>query len=244
MNATHIGGRLLSLQAVIESCLASANACDQRKGHDLSHLLAMQTGLWSGRFVVEGLFGLPSLALAVLCRLRVNGLVWEDGGPRPHEVFRLVLLISHNYPLLVPGARFVDEVPYCPHVVHGSFLPDTAGIPSELQTYIRMGQGNCCFLRTAQWSSDLSCNLALVVWQISRILTFDKVFGEAGSLNASARDFAIRLRETGTAPLGSPLPHPDRSHGLGLDAARAWDENGQSGCDNDIEWVQDENRRP
>jgi hypothetical protein len=193
---------------VIERCLASPNACDQRKGADLDHLAAQARHGWDRRFAIEGFAAAARLSLTALCRLHVHGLASLNGRVGPQECFRFALAIPHRYPLSLPVVKFVGDIPYSPHVVHRDFMPESAGLPPELQEYLRMGEGYCCYLRSSQWSIDLSSNLALVVWQVSRLLTLDKVFGEMGSLNPSARDYALRLRDEGKTPLGPSLPYP------------------------------------
>jgi hypothetical protein len=153
-------------------------------------------------------------------------------------------MVPHSYPLSVPAVRFTGAVPHCPHIVHASFLSNTAGMPSELQQFLRLGHGYCCYIRAAQWSSDISYCLALVIWQVSRILVLDKVFGEAVSLNASARDCALRLREEGKTPLGLPLPHPALRRSPDSHASPTHVEAKRLDSDNDdIDWIEDGNHR-
>jgi hypothetical protein len=191
--------RAMQAEEVIERCLASSNACDQRKGGDLAHLVAS-----------------ANLSLTAICRLHARGLVSLDRRICPQEQFRFALAIPHRYPLSLPVVKFVGDIPYSPHVVHRSFMPESAGIPPELQEYLRLGEGYCCYLRSSQWSIALSSNLAVIVWQISRLLTLDKLFGEMGSLNPSARDYAIRLQDEGQTPLGPPLPYPSERESMAL----------------------------
>jgi len=226
------------VEEIIDRCLASSDVCDQRKGGDLRHLAMQVQDRWRGRFAIKGFNASGDLSLTMLCRLQVAGLVSRDRCICPHEQFRFALSIPHRYPLSLPGVRFVGEMPFCPHVVHRSFMPQMTGIPPELQEYLRLGEGYCCYLRSSQWSVDLSCNLALVVWQVSRLLTFDKLFGEMGSLNPSARDYALRLRDQGKTPLGRSLPYPaERPSAAGRESAGgASVMDADESCDA-IEWV-------
>ncbi len=243
MSSTRSPGQLMTIETVIERCRGSKNVCDIRKAHDLEHVRELATGLWKDRLIVEGLFGTPDLSLAIICRLRVMGLIWNAGRAVPRDSFRLLLLMPHNYPLSIPRVQFVTEIPFCPHVVHASFLPPVAGLPADLQTYLRMGQGQCCFVRAGQWSRDPDCDSATVLWQVSRILCLDVMFGEKGSLNASARETAIRMRDEGKTPLGLPLPLPGRSEVAGQGVLPVGNSGENSDAITDIEWIEDENHR-
>ena len=107
----------------------------------------------------------------------------------------------------MPHVKFAPA-PFNPHVIHQGFLPERRGLPAELYTYVdQQGDGHTCYLRGSQWSLDGS-TLALVVWQISRIVTLTAFHGESVSLNTAARDHALRLAEEGRLPLGPALPPP------------------------------------
>jgi len=194
---------------VIRQLLASDSVCDLRKGNDLARLHTLSQGPWAGRFAFLGFGGNPDGSFTMLCRVHTTGLVWQ-GEALPHDVFTFAAVISRYYPLSLPRIKFADPVPYCPHVVHKEFLPPMAHVPTEFQEYVRKGgHGNCCYLRASQWSSDSAThNLAVVAWQVSRVLTLGKAFGEAQSLNPAARDHARRLAEDHRLPLGDSLPYP------------------------------------
>jgi len=219
-------------EQVINRLLNSKNPCDQRKGHDLGSVLGLSKACWHRQFCILGFCPGADGSLGVICCLQVRGLVWGNEIPVMRDTFEFVLGVPQNYPLILPTVQFVRLIPYNPHIVHPSFMPNTVGLPAELQEYARQGAGYCCFLRHTQWSMDLSCNLALVIWQVSRILSLNKVFGEAGSLNKAARDYVIQLQKTGGLPLGPALPLPDGSVGQNVSDSEVSDEQ-----QDDIIWL-------
>lgn len=197
------------LHEVAGRYLASANTSDQRKGHDLAVLRRLAAGLWAGRFAVPACGSGPGRELVLLCRMGATGLIWSGERAVRHDDFAFAMLVPHTYPLAMPQVRFVQVVPFNPHVVHREHLPALGHLSAELQAYLRQGHdGVCCYLRSAQWSPDTSCNLALVVWQVSRILTGKARHGEVNSLNPAARDEMLRLAEEKKLPLGDPLAYP------------------------------------
>jgi hypothetical protein len=93
-------------------------------------------------------------------------------------------------------------------VVSLSHAPEAAGLPPELQEFLRRGaEGACCYLKSSQWSANASLGLPFVFWQLSRLLVFENIHGERASLNPIARDWAIRHESE--LPLGPPLPWPN-----------------------------------
>ena len=191
--------------------------------------------LWANRFEILGFGGRPDGALSMLCRLRATGLIWQ-GEPGPHDTFTFTVDIPRYYPLSPPGIRFVEPVPFCPHVVHEQFLPAMEHVPPEFQAYLRAGgHGNCCYLRSSQWSSDPATHdLAIVVWQLSRVVTLGKAVGEVQSLNPRARDHALRLAQADRLPLGKSLPYPS-DHGEETQTTPCADEF----AEDDIAWTTD-----
>jgi len=219
---------------VVQRLLASANVCDQRKGRDLAQLLDLSRGPWAGRFQVLGFRPGPDRSLGVVCLMRANGLLRSGAQPEPLDTWFFVLAVPHSYPLAAPVARFIRAIPYCGHVVHPRFLPDLTRLPAELQEHLREGAGHVCWVRSGQWTADASNSLAVAVWHVSRLITFAKSHGEAGSVNPSARDYALREAEAGRLPLGPPLPYPLENGAPGAaDCTAATDEAG----DDDVEWV-------
>jgi hypothetical protein len=228
--ARNTTGRCDELALILHVLTMSANVCDRRKVRDLRGLEAFCRGPWRDRFEIVKAGSMPDRSLGMVCALRANGLVWANGAPQAHDIFAFVLGLPPNYPVAIPSVRFLDPVPWSPHVVHADFLPPLNGLPAEFQEYVRQGHGHCCYLRTFQWTPDAATHtLATVAWQISRILTLSKSWAEVNSLNLVARDHALRLAREGAVPLGAPLPCPTAPP----DAAAADDEDGE---DPDVEW--------
>lgn len=195
-----------TMEGVIGRLLASASHCDKRKGVDLGGLLELARGAWQGRFGVLGFAAATRGALAAVCALSgTRSLVRAD---ELGDAFRFALVIPPRYPLSMPHVQFLDPVPFSPHVVHPESLPDPAGLPAELQGYIRQGVGYMCYLKADQWNAARG-SLALAVWQVSRILS-GRVHGESASLNRAARDYLLRMRAAGDQRivLGPPLSYP------------------------------------
>jgi len=225
------------IQKIVKQLLASENVCDQRKGRDLQQLLQLSQGSWRSRFEVLGARTTTDRSLVILCRLQVVGLIWSGDKPVSNNTFICALGIPNNYPLSKPWVKFLGQIPWCCHVVHRDFVPDSKGLPANLQEYLRQGAGNCCYTRTSQWTPSVT--LAIVIWQVSRLLTFSKVWGEAGSLNLAARDYALRTAKEGKIrlPLGEPLAYPHDKYPF--DGEEVFlDETAQdSETEEDIEWV-------
>jgi hypothetical protein len=101
---------------------------------------------------------------------------------------------------------------------------------------VRAGRdGACCYLRPDQWSPLTTHDLAVVVWQVSRILSGTRLYGERGSLNHHACDHYQRLQEEGRLPLGPALPLP---WGNGAcDGTRRVPGDGEDGDEEAIEWI-------
>lgn len=203
---------ILPVGRVIERLLESPSVCDQRKSGDLQTLKELAEGPWSGRLVLLGVDCGRQRSMDVVVQLDVPGLVWR-GRPEPHRNWTMILAVPHNYPLALPDVRFAGPaVPYCSHVIHREFLPDENGLPPELRQFVeavRAGRdGACCYLRHSQWSPLTTHNLAMVVWQVSRILSGTRLFGERGSLNRHANDHYQQLKDTDKLPLGPALPVP------------------------------------
>jgi hypothetical protein len=133
----------------------------------------------------------------------------------------------------MPGFQFLPPaIPFNSHVIHKDHLPEQASLLPELQALIRSGRhGGCCWMASDQWQPTIDMSLALAVWTVSRILTGDKMHGEAASLNRTARDAMLRLREEGKLPLGPALPCPVDGPAAGAAGAPT------PGDDLDFEWV-------
>jgi len=227
-----------SVKQVVGQLLASKNGSDRRKGNDFSTLMNLGLGQWQGRFELLGFASGPRRYLAGICAMQADGLVWSAGQPTPNSTWLFTIGVAPNYPKIMPVVGFQRPMCWCPHVVHRDFLPRADGLPPELQEYLREGEGHCCYMRSEDWAADAAThNLAIVVWQVSRILTLSKWWGEVNSLNKAARDHALRLKEEGRLPLGRPLAMPQ----LG------WHEEGsvetatgvaQGDEDDDIEWCE------
>lgn len=235
---TREGVSPIRLDTVVGELGASPNLCDQRKARDIQALIQLSRGAWAGRFALLGALANADRMLILVTQLIARGLVWS-GRPQGHEQWTLALGMRHNYPLSLPAASFVQVVPYNPHVAHSAFVPEERGLPPELQQYIRalrMGQdGGCCFVRTAQWSPAVSHDLALAVWQVSRLLTGAHFFGEQGALNRHATSHYLALAEQGLLPLGPPLPPPRTPEAGAITRLQAGI--AAEGGDDDIEWV-------
>jgi hypothetical protein len=174
------------IEDVIGRLLASTNACDNRKGIDLRELLTLSRGRWRNRLEILQLGSTPERALVTVCRLQLAGLGWSDGQPTRQDSFVCAVSIPSCYPLSLPGAQFLGAIPWCGHVVHKDFLPEESRLPSHLQEYLRLGHGKCCYMRSSQWMPD-ACTLAIVLWQVSRLVTLEKSYGEPASLNPTGR---------------------------------------------------------
>ena len=240
----------LRIDHVVRNLVASPNVCDRRKARDVQALVQLSTGPWAGRFALAGAVAQPDGTLHIIARLTVRGLIW-NGEPQGHEpkyprespkissntLWLLALAMRPNYPLTMPAARFLNIVPYNPHVAHRAFVPEEHGLPADLQQFIhalRMGQdGGCCFARATEWSPAITHDLALATWQVSRVLTGAHIFGESGALNRDACDHYLSLGEQGLLPLGPALsiPHTDEAGAVAELQARADAE------DPDVEWV-------
>lgn len=225
-----------TIEQIIDRLSASRNVCDNRKAADLRELIALAGGAWRGCFEILRFGSMPEGGLAIVCRLKVAGLIWSNGQPVPHDTFVCALGIPNSYPLAAPTVQFLGTVPWCGHVVHRDFLPDASHLPSYLQEYRRLGHGRCCYVRSSQWRPDTG-TFAVVLWQVSRLVSLAKGQGEAGSLNPAARDHAQRLAtEGGSLPLGRALPYP-REDDLERVAAAAVGEFSRQGNEDDVEWV-------
>jgi len=230
--------RILPLDQVVARLGASPNVCDQRKARDIHMLNTLAEGHWSGRLAPLGADCGRQRSLDVAVQLDVPGLVWR-GQPEPHRSWTMVVAVPHNYPMVQPEVRFAGVIPYCSHVIHREFLPDEAGLPLELRQFIeavRAGRdGACCYLRHAQWSPLTTHDLAVVIWQVSRILSGARLFGEQGSLNNHARDYYQRLDGEGRLPLGPALPVP--SNGATANKSGRDPRSGDDDDEDDIEWI-------
>ena len=236
------GPCIVPVHRVIDRLCKSPNVCDQRKSRDIGKLQALAEGPWSGRVALLGVDCGRQWSLDLVLQLDVAGLVWR-GRPEPHRKWTVLVAVPHNYPMAMPGARFVGGVvPYCSHVIHREFLPDEGGLPAELRQFVeavRAGRdGACCYLRNAQWSPLTTHDLAMVVWQVGRILTGTRLFGEQGSLNNHARDYYQRLQEEGQLPLGPGLPTPWASSADGQSGPDGPDLTGELDDEGDaIKWT-------
>lgn len=237
MNPQSDGRHRPRMEEIIGQLMASENVCDTRKAVDLTQLLTLSRGRWRDRFGILRMGSTPEGGLAVVCGLEAAGLIWSGDAPVDHGSFICAVSIQNNYPLCVPGVQFLRPVPWCGHVVHKDFLPEASWLPAHLQGYLRQGHGRCCYVRSSQWGSDTG-SLAIALWQVSRLVTLTKEHGESGSLNPTARDYALRLgEEGGRLPLGPPLPYPHDDGAEAADtvvvaAAAAPDEDAA-----DIEWI-------
>jgi len=211
---------VLPIDDVVPRLINSANVNDQRKGHDLQQLQWLSANAWARMFSLTGAMPGPRRMLHVFARLRVAGLLWE-GEPRLHDDWRFALGIPHSYPLAEPLVTFVDgPTPFNGHVLHGDFLPNREGMAPELQHFLNVGaNGICCYALAGDWSTALDHNLALVVRQVSRILT-GLQHGERYSLNEHARDYLLRMAEEGRLPLGPALPIPGNVDRVAQDTTR------------------------
>lgn len=216
---------------IVRQLQGSANAWDQRKGVDLTEILALSQNEWRDRVALRAFARGPRRTLLAIVNLAgTKSLVWE-GKPTQVDKFTFAMAIHNSYPQSMPFVKFMVPVPFNPHVVNLAFLPDdTAGIPAELQAYLRQGSGNMCFLRSEQWNPARD-SLAVVIWQVSRILS-GRIRAEAASLNQAARDFLLR-GEPGFE-LGPPLPFP--CAGRSSAAVPPWEAEGA--CD--VEWLDGE----
>jgi len=197
----------MKTEEIIRALLASGNLGDVRKGECIRRVHALEEGLWKGRFRIAG-YAVEQRSLVVLSEMRVRGWLWENGRPHVHDRWLLATALPSHYPAAMPLVRFLDKVPFNPHVVSRHHLPETAGMPPELQEYVRNGNdGLCCYLKGSEWSPKESMGLPFVYAQVSRVLV-GYVHGEAMSLNPVARDWAIRHADQ--LPLGPPLPWPSR----------------------------------
>lgn len=195
------------LGPLADNLAGQPNVCDQRKGRDLKLLHEAAQGIWRGRLTDLQITGGQRQSWLLTGRLNIGGLVWAEH-PRIHDDWGIEIAIPRHYPLAQPEVRLESPVPYNPHVLHSEFLPDERELPAALRPYleqIRAGSaGSICYLR--QWQADLTHDLRLVVWQISRILCGACFHGEANSLNNHARDHYLQLKTQGGLPIAASLP--------------------------------------
>lgn len=236
---TQVELKPIGLDVLMQELASSRNLCDLRKARDLEALVRHSQGPWAGRFAILHALAQPDRMLVLITRLQAKGLVWA-GKPQMHDLWTLAIGMKHNYPLSLPVASFTGVVPYNPHVAHGAFVPDERGLPADLQHYIRalrMGyDGGCCFVRTSQWSPATTHDLALAVWQISRLLTGAHFFGERAALNTHACSHYLALAEQGLLPLGPALPPPEAPEAGAAVRLRA-SAHAKDEEDEDVEWL-------
>jgi hypothetical protein len=226
-----------SLAQVVAALGPSKNVQDIRKARDLEVLGRVAGNLWKGRCIVRGVGAGEQGALAVALSLSgVAGLVLRGDQPEPNDVWDLLVYLRPQYPFARPEVRFESgTVPFNPHVLHRDSIIDEESLPREMVHFLeamRGGQeGLTCY--AADWPPLATHDLALLVWQVSRILG-GRVFGEKYSLNNAARDFYLRLAAEGRLPLGPPLPLPSTFEGPRA-IAEAVD-----GEDEDVEIIEEE----
>jgi hypothetical protein len=140
----------------------------------------------------------------------VAGLLLSGDQPVLHHRWKVLIYLPPHYPYERPEVRFeIGTVPYNPHVLHRDSVIDEESLPREMAQFLdamRRGQeGWTCY--ATSWSPLATHDLALLVWQLGRILG-GHVFGEKYSLNNAARDHYLRMAAEGRLPLGPPLPLP------------------------------------
>jgi len=232
----------MPLDVLSNKLLASPRPCDQRQGRDIRRLLDLSGTLWAGR--VEPLCASPveGRKYAVLMHLNTPGLVWQEQ-PVIHDRWTLVLVLTSNYPMAIAQARFAQVIPYCPHVCQRRFAPTEAECPPELREFItalRQGaEGYCCYARQEQWSPDAAHDLALVVWQISRLLCGAAFHGELGTLNRHALACYIDLARQNKLPIGTAETPPLAALPLPIDTGAAPAVMLDAAGD-DVEWLSNE----
>ena len=200
----------LALPLVQQMLLQSPNAGDRRKGRDLAQLAELEAGQWAGLFRLRGARPGPQRTLCILADLHVCGLVWDGTAPRIHNDWQLLLGVLHSYPLAEPAAAFSGApTPFNPHVLDKNFAPQASGLAPEMRRFLTAAHdGACCWTVASQWRPTLSYTLALVVRQVSRILTGSLLYCEKYSLNDLANDHYLVLAREGRLPLGPSLPVP------------------------------------
>ena len=200
-----------SLAQVVAALSRSQNVSDIRKARDLEVLDEVARTLWSGRCIVRGVGAGEQAALCLAVTLNdVAGLVLCGDQPVLQHRWDLLVYLPAHYPYARPDVRFeAGTVPFNPHVLHRDSIIDEETLPREMVQFLeamRRGQeGWMCY--AASWSPLATHDLALLVWQVGRILG-GRVLGEKYSLNNSARDYYLRLAGEGRLPLGPPLPLP------------------------------------
>ncbi|GIW89856.1 MAG: hypothetical protein KatS3mg109_0288 [Pirellulaceae bacterium] len=241
-----------AIRAVAERLLGSPNVCDQRKGRDLARLLALSDTAWHDRLALQAAVPLPDrCTLGLVANLTVTSLAWRSGQPVEHSSWKLLVAVEPYYPLAMPAVRFVDEVPYNPHVLHREHLPDEATLAPPLRLFIaavRQGyDGGCCYLESSHWQTTPEFDLAFVIWQVSRVLAGVGVRAEPGALNQHACDYFMHLADQKRLPLGPPLPPPFiksetfQEHTGGSENRRAGTGSIPSPTSSvDIEWIEEQ----
>jgi len=230
-------------KAVIRPLLGSENPSDRRKGRDLLQLAALENGAWSERMALLGARPGYRRTLDVLVAIRAAGLIFGSS-IEDRDTFQMVLGIPNNYPMAGPLVTFVnDPAPYHPNVLHRDFLPDTRGLPAELQQLVNDERGGaCCYSMASEWTPDLDHSLATVVRHVSRLLVGAKLRGEEYALNTHARDYYLKLKQQGRLPLGPALPLPgvsgDPAALLGA-ADSAEDADADEAVDDAVEWIEE-----
>lgn len=204
-------GTVLPVQQVRDVLAESSNPRDSREGTEID-LLEPCPDEWRGRFALRG--GTSARGgLGLLMDLVADGAIWTPNGPSPHRDWQMLIIFPDHYPISQASVLFVDPVPFQTNTCHRDCLPDAARLDPEYHEFVRRGHGSCCYMSRSDWSTDFTThNLALVVWQLSRLITYSTFRGEGrATLNSKAFDHAMRLRDQGRLPLGPPLPFPIRS---------------------------------
>lgn len=253
----NVSAQPISIDSLAARLMASPNVCDQRKGRDLARLQQLSTGVWRGSFTLQAAAPLGEhRVIALAGRLGVQSLAWNGQEPYPHDRWTVLIGLEHHYPLAMPQVRFVGEpIPYNPHVMHRDHVPDEATIPAELRHFLvqlREGyDGGCCYMASAQWETSPEFDLAMVLWQVSRILTGVRIHGEQAALNNHARDSYLRLADQGRLPLGPALPVPSaatvapaeqQADPVEEDGIMEWQAHDGEESE-DIEWIEGKIRR-
>jgi hypothetical protein len=222
-------GRAIEADAVVERLLAGANPCDRRKSRDLAVLAALTRprGAWFGKAEIVRIVA-KDRDLVLFVKIGVPGLAYEDG-VKTHRDWLVAIRVGEHYPVEKPTVTFAQRVPWHPNVFDSRFRAPSC-IRADLRAFSDAGHGSCCFARSGEWTSLIRCDLAFLVFFLSRMLV-GAFWAEDAALNPAARDEYLRRRSE--LPLGKPLPPPT---GAAETGAPEVPPAGGAARDADIEW--------
>ena len=207
----------ITIREFVTELLSSTDVKLRWLGQDLHDLLGLLAAPWRGRMQVLSVARTPrrsvrlSFTLVVKAHVQAEQQDMPTVSMGPHD-FEMEILPS--YPLTVPLLTALGPL-WNQHIMDKRGLrAKLEAMPPELRRLAELGRGSVCAVRKAEWSAiePQRCNIAAVIWHLSRILVLDPkvIHGEFQSLNAAARELASSLKDEDGNPLalGEALPRP------------------------------------